>query len=131
MLLQLDLQSEVPIYTQIVNGIVEGIARRQLLPGQSLPSVRNLASDLGINLHTVNKAYQILRQDGYVQINRKQGVVIGPEGLMLADAAYLLRLQASLKPLVAEAICRRLSLEQLQQETADIYRDMKGEHADE
>jgi len=131
MLLQLDLQSDIPIYTQIVNGILEGIARKQLHPGEPLPSVRNLASDLGINLHTVNKAYQQLKQEGYVQINRKQGVVIQTAAMPPADEKYRQKLGEQLRPLLAEAICRDMSLEQLQHLSEEIYREIKGAEANE
>ena len=113
MLVNIDLQSEIPIYTQLVQQIIEGIARKQLLPGEPLPSVRSLAADLGINLHTVNKAYHILKQDGFVQINRKQGVVIHPDAFPPADEAYSDRLREQLRPLIAEAICRGMTNEQL------------------
>ena len=62
MYIQLDFESEIPIYEQLKDEIIMGIAKKQLLPGERLPSVRALASDIGINLHTVNKAYQQLKQ---------------------------------------------------------------------
>src|SRR5690625_1715639 len=65
MFIQLDFESDLPIYEQLKNEIIIGIAKKQLLPGERLPSVRALASDIGINLHTVNKAYQQLKQEGY------------------------------------------------------------------
>src|SRR5690625_6547452 len=79
MLIQLDFESEVPIYEQLKNEIIIGIAKKQLLPGERLPSVRTLASDIGINLHTVNKAYQQLKQEGYLLIHRQRGVVRSEE----------------------------------------------------
>lgn len=109
MLLQIDLQSETPIYTQLVHNIIEGIAREDLLPGDTLPSVRSMAADLGINLHTVNKAYNILKQDGFVQINRKQGVVIHPDAFPIADEQYKGKLAEQMRPLIAEAICRGMT----------------------
>ncbi|MHA6482709.1 GntR family transcriptional regulator [Paenibacillus sp. strain BS8-2] len=132
MLLEIDLQSDVPIYTQLVNAIVDGIARKRLRPGEPLPSVRSLASDLGINLHTVNKAYQILKQEGYVQINRKQGVVIHPDTMPPADEPYKLRLNEQLRPIIADAICRGLTKEQFDALCHDVFEDMKrGEHAND
>ena len=65
-MLAVDGALEEPLYLQIRNQIVAGIATGELEPGQALPSVRSLASDLGINLHTVNKAYAVLRDEGYV-----------------------------------------------------------------
>ncbi|TDD22265.1 GntR family transcriptional regulator [Nonomuraea diastatica] len=76
MRLTLDLDSEVPIYQQIRDRIVEEIARRQAHEGDPLPSTRQLAADFGINFHTVNKAYDLLRQQGVIRINRKSGAVI-------------------------------------------------------
>ncbi|MCU6712470.1 GntR family transcriptional regulator [Paenibacillus sp. J5C_2022] len=124
MLLDIDLQSETPIYTQIVHGIVEGIARKQLQPGEGLPSVRSLAADLGINLHTVNKAYQLLRQEGYVQINRKQGVVITTDAYPTADEAYRSRLMEQLRPLIADAICRGMTDKQFEEISQAVFQDM-------
>ena len=80
MYIELDFESETPIYEQLKNQIIIGIAKKQFQPGERLPSVRALASDIGINLHTVNKAYQQLKQDGFLLIHRQRGVVINPEG---------------------------------------------------
>ncbi|WP_051817665.1 GntR family transcriptional regulator [Streptomyces sp. NRRL S-1813] len=76
MILSLDLDSEVPIYQQIRNRIVEAIASGELVKGSSLPSTRQLAVDLGINFHTVNKAYDLLRREGLLRINRKSGALV-------------------------------------------------------
>lgn len=80
MFIELDLQSETPIYTQLVDQIVEGIASGALQPGDPLPSIRSLAEDLGINLHTVNKAYNLLKQEGLLQVHRKKGLSFSPTG---------------------------------------------------
>ncbi|WP_067131276.1 GntR family transcriptional regulator [Microtetraspora malaysiensis] len=74
--LTLDLDSEVPIYQQIRDRIVEAVARGEAVEGDPLPSTRQLASDFGINFHTVNKAYDLLRQEGVIRVNRKSGAVI-------------------------------------------------------
>lgn len=76
MLLQIEVESEKPIYVQIYDQIVEGIAAGQLPPGSSLPSIRQLAADFGINLHTVNKAYDLLERKGFILLRRKTGAVI-------------------------------------------------------
>ena len=69
MFINLNLESSEPIYIQLQQQIIEGIAKKQLQPGDALPSVRSLAADIGINLHTVNKAYQQLKQDGFILIH--------------------------------------------------------------
>ncbi|WP_307739704.1 GntR family transcriptional regulator [uncultured Parolsenella sp.] len=80
MVIVIDQMSQTPIYQQIRDQIVKGIAVRDLRPGDALPSVRALAQDLGINLHTVNKAYATLRDEGYV-------LMLGRKGAFVADAA--------------------------------------------
>lgn len=80
MVIVIDQMSQTPIYQQIRDQIVKGIAVRDLRPGDALPSVRALARDLGINLHTVNKAYATLRDEGYV-------LMLGRKGAFVADAA--------------------------------------------
>ena len=87
MLIAVDAAAPESLYLQIRNQIVAGIATGQLEPGQSLPSVRSLASDLGINLHTVNKAYAVLRDEGYVRMRGRAGAVIAdPAAADRADA---------------------------------------------
>src|SRR5437764_13690330 len=76
LLILIEPDSEKPIYQQIRDQIVEGIAKGELQEGSSLPSIRQLASDFGINLHTVNKAYELLEREGFLQLKRKTGAVI-------------------------------------------------------
>ena len=87
MLLKLDFDSEVPIYQQIRNQIVVGIAAGRLLPGERLPATRSLAEDLGVNTMTVSKAYQQLRREGYLTADRRGGTVVSaqPRGAGVPD----------------------------------------------
>ncbi|WP_033827452.1 GntR family transcriptional regulator [Bacillus andreraoultii] len=124
MIISLDLQSDVPIYIQLKNKIIEGIASKQLKLGEALPSVRVFAQDLGVNMHTVNKAYQLLKQDGYIQIHRQKGVVINPDGMPPQDADFRVKLQEQLRPLISESICRGMSMEQITNLCKEIYNDI-------
>ncbi|MBB1154963.1 MULTISPECIES: GntR family transcriptional regulator [Amycolatopsis] len=105
MLLTLDLDRETPIYLQIRDRIVEAIADGDLAEGDALPSTRQLGADLGINFHTVNKAYDLLRAQGLIRINRKSGAVIrrdarsGP-----AEPGFADEWQERLRTLLAEAV---------------------------
>lgn len=76
MIIELDLAGEVPIYQQLRDRIVEAIAAGSLAEGSQLPSTRQLATDFGINFHTVNKGYDLLRQQGLLRLNRKSGAVV-------------------------------------------------------
>lgn len=78
MLLALDFSLDTPIYQQIRNQIVLGIAEGKLLPGEKLPPIRLLAEETGVNVMTVNKAYQLLKQEGYLITDRRNGAVIQP-----------------------------------------------------
>jgi len=75
-LLKLDFSVDVPIYQQIRNQIVRGIAAGDLSPGQQLPTIRALAEDCGVNMMTVSKAYTLLKQEGYIQTDRRAGTVV-------------------------------------------------------
>ena len=76
MLIGLDFESEVPIYQQIRNQIVVGIASGEIEEGERLPTVRSLADDLGVNMMTVSKAYQLLKREGYIYGDRRQGALV-------------------------------------------------------
>lgn len=103
MLLTLEFESGVPIYQQIRQQVLLGVASGTLRPGESLPSVRQLAADVGVNLHTVNKAYQLLRDDGVVVIHRQRGVVIADKPQPTDDIAFWKSVSDRLEHLAAEA----------------------------
>ena len=76
MILEIDFNSDEAIYVQLRNQIIMGIACAEFADGESLPSVRQLAQVLGVNMHTVNKAYSVLRQEGFVKLDRRKGAVV-------------------------------------------------------
>ena len=86
MIIDIDRSGDVPIYEQLRRRIVAGIANDELAPGDRLPSVRALAVDLGVNLHTVNKAYALLRDDGYLVMRRGSGAVVADRRDVRPDA---------------------------------------------
>ena len=76
MLIEIDFNSNEAIYVQLQNQIIMGIATDAIREGDTLPSVRQLADTVGINMHTVNKAYSILRQEGFIQLDRRRGALV-------------------------------------------------------
>lgn len=76
MFLEIDFKSDLPIYEQIRRGIIIGLAKGKISPGDKLPSVRDMAENIGINLHTVNKAYKLLEADGVLTMDRRYGSLI-------------------------------------------------------
>ena len=79
MLLELDFSSDLPIYLQIRNQIVQGISDGRLSPGEQLPTVRGLAEEIGINSMTVSKVYNLLKQEGYIYTDRRSGARVRQE----------------------------------------------------
>jgi GntR family transcriptional regulator len=76
MLLRIDTASDAPLFAQVANAVREGVAKGELRPGDRLPPARELASGLGVNVHTVLHAYQDLRSEGLVDLRRGRGAVI-------------------------------------------------------
>lgn len=124
MFICIEPDSDIPIYTQITNQIIEGIAKGEIRSGESLPSVRGFAADLGINMHTVNRSYHELEKKGIIQIIPKSGAVISSQEEMKAQngAAYE-RISDHLRPIIAEALVIGMGEEQIYKKVKAIIRD--------
>lgn len=79
MIIKLNTALDIPIYLQLRNQIVMGIGRGELKIGDSLPTVRQLAQDAGVNTMTVNKTYQLLKLEGFIEIDRRHGAKVCPD----------------------------------------------------
>ncbi len=118
MILNIDFNSEEAIYIQLRNQIVIGIATSQLEDGDTLPSVRQLADNIGINMHTVNKAYSVLKQEGFVKLDRRKGAVIALD----ADKAIAMqRLSRTMQIMLAEAMCKDITRDEVHDLVNKIY----------
>jgi len=127
MILSIDINSETPIYTQLCRQIIRAIALKDLKEGDELPSVRSLAADIGVNLHTVSKAYNLLKADGFLIVNRRKGVVVSKPDSYRFTESYLDQLNHQLDSIVVEAIARDISDEQLNQMIQKIINEVRGE----
>ena len=125
MYIEIEPASAVPIYLQLAQQIIEGVARGKLSPGAPLPSVRAFAADLGMNMHTVNKAYHYLEEKKMIEILPKKGVFIHPDVIREATKEERERLLQELRPILAEAICRKLSKEELAELTGKLIEEIK------
>lgn len=110
MILKIDFESQIPIYEQLRRQLIEGIARGELKAGEELPSVRQLAEDIGINLHTVNKSYNILKDEGLLVIDRRKGAMV-KDILPNMTQDYYESLESELKYIIADAYCRGMEKE--------------------
>ncbi len=111
MVIKIDIQGDVPIYLQIRNQILLGVAKGSLQPGEQLPTVRQLAADIGVNPMTVNKAYGVLKDEGIIVIDRRHGAKIGESANVqgLTDG----ELKEKLELIVSEAMVSGISREKM------------------
>lgn len=123
MILEIDFNSDEAIYLQLRNQIVLGIATARLREGDALPSVRQLADNIGINMHTVNKAYSVLRQEGFVKMDRRKGAVIAID---IDKMQAVEEMRGALQVILAEAWCKNISREEIHSLIDEIYEDYGG-----
>ena len=118
MFIEIDFNSDEAIYMQLRNQIIMGIAASRFREGDMLPSVRQLADHIGINMHTVNKAYTVLRQEGYVKVDRRKGVMIAVD----ADKLKAMEdVRNDLLVTLAKASCKNISREEVHALIDEIY----------
>ncbi|MET4562145.1 GntR family transcriptional regulator [Lysinibacillus parviboronicapiens] len=125
MIIQIEPQSDVPIYEQVSRQIIEGIARGDMKPGDTLPSVRNLAADLGVNMHTVNKSYHELEAKGILTIRAKSGAIIRSVEERALTSEQLQQIEKNLKPLVAEGMVLGASVDQIELMMKKVFADLQ------
>ena len=118
MLIEVDFDSDEAIYIQLCNQIILGIATSVIQEGDSLPSVRQLADTVGINMHTVNKAYALLRQEGFIKLDRRRGAVISVD---VDKLEAVIGLKEAFRRLLARASCKNISREEIHQLIDEIY----------
>ena len=109
MIIEINTRDPLPIYEQLRDRIVLGIAAKKLVPGEALPSVRRLAADLGINFHTVNKAYAMLSGEGYIVMDRRRGAVTARPSA--GDGDFISKLTSKLTLAAAETVCHDMDEE--------------------
>lgn len=118
MLIEVDFNSDEAIYVQLQNQIIMGIATEMIKEGDTLPSVRRLADNVGINMHTVNKAYSILKQEGFIQLDRRRGAVIAID---VDKARALLKLEEQLRILLAKGCCKNITRKEVHTLVDEIF----------
>lgn len=120
MFIEIDFNSDEAIYMQLRNQIIMGIATSRFREGDMLPSVRQLADHIGINMHTVNKAYTVLRQEGYVKVDRRRGVMIAVD---VDKLKAMEDVRNDLLVTLAKASCKNISREEVHALIDEIYED--------
>jgi DNA-binding transcriptional regulator YhcF (GntR family) len=119
MIIRLDTTGETPIYVQLRNQVVMGIGRGELKIGEGLPTVRQMAQDIGVNTLTVQKAYEALKNEGYIVIDRRHGAKVSPQ----ADTTGRFRekVESELALLISESSLKGVSREDFMRICADVY----------
>lgn len=123
MLIEVDFNSDEALYIQLRNQIIVGIATSELREGDVLPSVRQLAESIGINMHTVNKAYTVLKQEGFVKVDRRHGAVIAIDAHRLQDIEEM---RQELRVILAKASCKNISRQEVHALIDEIYEGYGG-----
>lgn len=123
MILKIDFESEEALYVQLCNQIIMGIATEMLHEGDSLPSVRQLADEIGINMHTVNKAYAVLRREGFLRLDRRRGAVIA---LDMDKIQELQEMKQNLALIIARGICKDVNRSEVHALVDQIYDEFCG-----
>ena len=120
MYIEIDFNSDEALYLQLRNQIIIGIATAQFREGDELPSVRQLADTIGINMHTVNKAYSVLRREGFVRVDRRRGAVIA---LDIDKISAMEELKRDMLVLLAKSRCKNISRDEVHALIDEIYED--------
>ena len=120
MIIEIDFNSDEALYLQLRNQIIMGIATSQFHEGDSLTSVRQMSDIIGINMHTVNKAYTVLRQEGYVKVDRRKGAVIAID---VDRIRTLEELKKELQVILAKGSCKNITKDEIHELIEEIYAD--------
>ncbi|MDF2800463.1 MAG: transcriptional regulator, GntR family [Anaerocolumna sp.] len=120
MIVTIDFNSDEAFYIQLCNQIICGIANAEYREGDNLPSVRDLAENIGINMHTVNKAYTILKQEGYVKLDRRKGAIIA---INVDKYKAMEELMIEMRVILAKAACKNISQGEVHDLVDKIFRD--------
>lgn len=120
MFIEIDFNSDEAIYMQLCNQIIMGIATSRFQEGDMLPSVRQLADTIGINMHTVNKAYTVLKQEGYVKVDRRKGAMIAVD---IDKIRAIEDVREDLMVTLAKASCKNISREEVHALIDEIYEE--------
>lgn len=123
MIIEIDFNSDEALYLQLRNQIIIGIATSKIRIGEELPSVRQLADDIGINMHTVNKAYTVLKQEGFVKVDRRRGAVIAID---VDKMEAIEELRSDLNVLLARSSCKNISREEVHALIDEVYENYGG-----
>ena len=127
MFIQIEPELDIPIYAQLASQLIEAIACGKLVGGDALPSVRSLAADLGMNMHTVNKAYHELERKEIIRIVPKSGAIVNPLSQDEIRADHLERISIEIKPIIAEAIVLGMKPEAINNLISSIILSIKEE----
>lgn len=118
MVIEIDFNSDEAIYVQLQHQIIMGIATEMLREGDTLPSVRQLADTVGINMHTVNKAYSILKQQGFIQLDRRKGAVIAIDINKMQAHEEMKR---ELRIALAKGCCKNISRKEVHELVDELF----------
>lgn len=122
MIITVDFNSNEALYMQLRNQIVHGIATSAIREGDTLPPVRQLAEDIGVNMHTVNKAYTVLKQEGLLRLDRRRGTVVV---IHVNQMEALAEMKSQLAMVIAKGRCKNITKEEVYRLVDEIFEEYR------
>ncbi len=123
MIIEIDFNSDEALYLQVRNQIIHGIATSRLQEGDLLPSVRQMAEEIGINMHTVNKAYTVLKQEGFIRLDRRKGAVVCLDMDKIREMTVM---KEQMRGILVRGMCKGISKEEAYEIVNEIYEEYGG-----
>lgn len=120
-MMEIDFSSSTPIYQQIRDQVILALANGELELGEDLPSVRSLSEEIGVNMMTVSKAYQVLKDEGIVEGNRRRGTKIVDQ--ILTEEKKKQELHQAFVLLLAESSIRHLENKKIKQLIKELFEE--------
>lgn len=121
MYIEIDFNSDEALYVQLCNQIIMEIAMERISEGDTLPSVRQLADTIGINMHTVNKAYAVLREEGYLTLDRRRGAIIVQD---CNKSKAISDMREALRMTIARGVCKNISKDEVHRLVEEIFEEI-------
>ena len=123
MFLTVDADDKQPLYQQVIDGVKALIARGDLREGMTLPSVRQVAGDLGVNLNTIAVAYRELQEEGFLAVRHGAGAVVSSRRARdVEEIALRKQLRTPLTQLVLAGLSDREIAAMVRQELELLHR---------
>lgn len=124
--LRIDLDSPVPVYRQIADALRAVLVAGDVKSGENLPTIRELALDLGIHKNTVAEAYRVLADEGWLELRRRHGARVLPRVVPDGGEEAVRRFSRRLREVLAEALAAGVGIDAAEKALEGSLKDLRG-----